>query len=190
MKKLIILIAIIPTLIFGQTVIENETFRIMNEYRISKGLKAIPYSSKISKAAEHQCRYMVLSGAVGHFQDIDLPRFQEIKDPAERFHKIVGNKSIGSWISEICTSNPMAVCCPKGITINIGGSNNGSLSKYTISGDSTIDVPIISIDAFRSSNPHNEAMLTPDQDGLKAGISVIYDQIKKRHYTAIVFGKE
>ena len=189
MKKLIILIAIIPTLIFGQTVIEKETFRIMNEYRISKGLKAIPYSSKISKAAEHQCRYMVLSGAVGHFQDIDLPGFQEIKDPSERFHKIVGNKSIGSWISEICTADPIT-SFPKGANVKIGGSANGSLSNYLVTGDSTIDVPITTIDGFRSSNGHNMVMLTPDQDGLKAGISVIYDPIKKRHYTAIVFGKE
>jgi hypothetical protein len=189
MKKLIILIAIIPTLIFGQTVIEKETFRIMNEYRISKGLKAIPYSSKISKAAEHQCRYMVLSGVVGHFQDIDLPGFQEIKDPAERFRKIVGNKSIGSWISEISTGNGITIF-PKGANVKIGGSANGSLSSYLVTGDSTIDVPIISINNYMSSNGHNRIMLTPDQDGLKAGLSVIYDPIKKRHCTVIVFGKE
>jgi hypothetical protein len=51
MKKLIILIAIIPTLIFGQTVIEKETFRIMNEYRISNGLK-INFEAFIFSPAE------------------------------------------------------------------------------------------------------------------------------------------
>ena len=90
MKKLALIIFLIPALAFGQDAMELKAIRYLNEYRASKGLAPVVLDKGLSKAAQNQLSYEVLIDSVSHFQYQDLPNFEEIVRPEDRIKHFSG----------------------------------------------------------------------------------------------------
>ena len=61
MKKLVLILSLIPALVFSQDSVELKTLQYLNEYRSSKGLSPLVIDKGLCKAAEHQVKYELLS---------------------------------------------------------------------------------------------------------------------------------
>lgn len=152
MKKLSLILFLIPSFLMSQDSIEVKTIKYLNEYRISKGLKPLVIDQGLCKAAEHQIKYELLSDSVTHWQYQDFPNFVEISDPDERIKHFSG------------------LDCPFGMgEITLGGK--GSLRGFN---HFTKDFPKKIIESFKLSPGHNECMI--HKDAHKVGIKVIKDQ--------------
>ena len=99
MKKLALILVSIPSFLLGQTSLETAVFKEFNNYRKSKGLTPLPYDSKSSSASSQHSKWMSLAKKISHYQEVDVPNFQELIDLKDR------NKSYGvNMFSEIVTS--------------------------------------------------------------------------------------
>jgi uncharacterized protein YkwD len=99
MKNLFLLLILVPSFLLGQTSLETAVFNEFNNYRKSKGLTPLPYDSKSSSASRQHSKWMSLAKEISHYQEIDVPNFQELVTLKDR------NKSYGvNMFSEIVTS--------------------------------------------------------------------------------------
>ena len=171
MKKLALIAFLIPALAFGQDSMELKTIQYLNEYRATKGLAPVVLDKGLSKAAEHQVKYELLSDSVTHFQFQDFPGFDEISDPDERIKHFSG------------------LDCPFGRQeITLGGK--GSLKGFNYFNK---DLAKKIIESFKLSPGHNEAMI--HKDAHKVGIKIVKDQnyilggeAGIRYFCVITFG--
>jgi hypothetical protein len=171
MKKLVLILSLIPALVFSQDSVELKTLQYLNEYRSSKGLSQLVIDKGLCKAAEHQVKYELLSDSVTHFQFQDFPGFDEISDPDERIKHFSG------------------LDCPFGRQeITLGGK--GSLKGFNYFNK---DLAKKIIESFKLSPGHNEAMI--HRDAHKVGIKIVKDQnyilggeAGIRYFCVITFG--
>ena len=171
MKKLALILSLIPALVFSQDSVELKTIQYLNEYRSSKGLSPLVIDKGLCKAAEHQVKYELLSDSVTHFQFQDFPGFDEISDPDERIKHFSG------------------LDCPFGRQeITLGGK--GSLKGFNYFNK---DLAKKIIESFKLSPGHNEAMI--HKDAHKVGNKIVKDQhyilggeAGIRYFCVITFG--
>jgi hypothetical protein len=171
MKKLVLILSLIPALVFSQDSVELKTLQYLNEYRSSKGLSPLVIDKGLCKAAEHQVKYELLSDSVTHFQFQDFPGFDEISDPDERIKHFSG------------------LDCPFGRQeITLGGK--GSLKGFNYFNK---DLAKKIMESFKLSPGHNEAMI--HRDAHKVGIKIVKDQnyilggeAGIRYFCVITFG--
>ena len=71
------------------SMVNKDILRIVNEYRKEKGFRPLKWDNRLKPAADHQIAYMDLSNTLdGHEQHIDVPDFDEIRDPWDRIIKL------------------------------------------------------------------------------------------------------
>ena len=90
MKKLVLILSLIPALVFSQDSVELKTIQYLNDYRASKGLSKLVIDKGLCKAAEHQLAYEIQVDSVTHYQYQDLPNFQEIVNCEDRIKHFSG----------------------------------------------------------------------------------------------------
>ena len=90
MKKLALILFLIPSLALSQDSLELKTINDLNKYRASKGLSQLVIDQGLCKAAEHQVKYEFLCDSVTHGQYQDFPDFQEIPEFEDRIRHFCG----------------------------------------------------------------------------------------------------
>jgi len=172
MKKIAIILFLIPVLVFSQDSVELKTIQYLNEYRASKGLAPVLLDQGLSKAAQFQLSYEVLIDSVCHFQYQDLPNFEEIVRPEDRIKKFSG------------------LSAPFGKSeITLGGQAHSNKNIDLLHPDLSKDI----VEYFKMSKGHDEAMINPEAH--KIGISIIVNRnysykgkIGVRYFCVITFG--
>ena len=101
MKKLItILLFFLSITSYGQERLQDAEeiiFRMINEYRISEGLKTVKWSNKVYNAAYHHSSYMSNKGVpYAHTETVDVDGHEEINNPQVRIEKYCGPSSWGT----------------------------------------------------------------------------------------------
>jgi len=174
MKKLALIIFLIPALAFGQDAMELKTIQYLNEYRASKGLAALIINKGLCKAAQYQVKYETLVDSVTHDQNVDLPNFEEILKAGDRIRKFAGIEP------------PMG-----GTEITMGYKSKGSFNLCSKK-ESYINLENYIIDSYKSSKHHDLAMVNPEAH--QVGISIFREEIKEgsnikyRVFCVITFG--
>lgn len=175
MKKLALILFLIPSLLMSQDSVEIKTIKYLNEYRISKGLNPLVIDQGLCKAADHQIKYELLSDSVTHWQYQDFPNFDEIFGPEERIKHFSG------------------LDCPFGRgEITLGTDGEGVIiTRLNPKYYDNFHIKII--EWFKTSKGHNEAML--HKDAHRVGIKVVIDkkqspsgEIRVKHFCVITFG--
>jgi hypothetical protein len=174
MKKLALILILIPTILKSQSPREVKVIQLLNEYRVANNLTALTIDTGLNKAAEYQVKYEVLIDSVTHYQYTDLPGFKEIPQAEDRIKEFSDLEA------------PMG-----GTEITMGTKNFGSLSlvkqKYSYR-----EVEKYIIDSYKSSPSHDEIILNPNAH--KVGISIFREEIiegsdvKIRLFCVITFG--
>lgn len=174
MKKLALILLLIPSILKAQSAREVKVIQLLNKYRIANNLEALTIDTGLNKAAEHQVKYEILTDSVTHYQYVDLPGFIEILKAADRIRKFSNLEP------------PMG-----GTEITMGQNIKGDLEM--VQRDSTYkEVEKNIINSYKSSKSHNRMMLNPNAH--KVGISVYReeiiegDNVKIRLFCVIVFG--
>lgn len=164
MKKLIAIIAIalIQTGVSAQTNLEKLVLKELNAYRATKGEAPVIYSASVTKASAHHTKWLALTDVLSHYETIDVPGFNEIKNVEERgeFFKIWGKYSVSDQtIVEICNQTIAREANPFVIKMK----SDAQLAKDIIEKFSL------------SVSGHNEAMLFTANPGetIMTGIGVI-----------------
>lgn len=150
MKHMLIIITFaflsgLPIQKSNPTSLEKAVFNQLNIYRKEHGLKALAYDSVVTTVARYHSTYLSLAAHANHIchydkephdEQFDLPNFKEL------------------------SFNHRAEMAPeKGIFQEIQIQTNPLYSKQT-----TEDFAKQTIALFASSPPHNEAMLTEDDN--------------------------
>jgi hypothetical protein len=157
MKKLALILILIPTILKSQSAREIKVIQLLNEYRVANNLTALTIDTGLNKAAEYQVKYEVLIDSVTHYQYTDLPGFKEIPQAEDRIKKFSGLEA------------PMG-----GTEITMGKKTSGSL-KLIQKDSSYKEVEKDIIDSYKSSSSHDEIMLNPNAH--KVGISIFREEI-------------
>jgi hypothetical protein len=184
MKKLALILLLIPTILKSQNALETEFLKQLNSYRDSLGLSKVEYDSNLSKAAKHLVDYKIrayktldkkfVDTGISHYENIDFPDFLEIVSPGERVTKLtnftIGKREVakgGFIIDEVATSfRPLN---KPGFTTTINGS------KFP-SGDTCKDKSLSAfqlLKGLKKSEGHNLAITDPGKEGMKVGISIV-----------------
>lgn len=90
MKKLLTIL-LLSTLAFvgrSQTPLDYEIFKVVNEYRSSRGLVSWTWSQELFPMSLNHSNYMVLKNDIGHNQDVDVPNFDECYSLNNRFVRV------------------------------------------------------------------------------------------------------
>ena len=97
MKKLltILLFSTLVSIGYSQTPLDYEIFKVVNEYRSSRGLESWVWSQKLFPMSLNHSNYMVLKNDIGHNQDVDLPNFNECYSLNNRFVRVGVDWSTG-----------------------------------------------------------------------------------------------
>jgi uncharacterized protein YkwD len=174
MKKLALIIFLIPALALAQDASELKAIQILNDYRASKGLPALIINKGLCKAAQYQVKYETLVDSVTHDQNVDLPNFEEILKAGDRIRKFAGIEP------------PMG-----GTEITMGYKSKGSFNLCSKK-ESYINLENYIIDSYKSSKHHDLAMVNPEAH--QVGISIFREEIKEgsnikyRVFCVITFG--
>ena len=146
MKKFILLSALIPAFLFGQSSLESKVLKELNKYRGQFNLRSLPYDAKASAASKHHSSWVILSGIIGHVENKDVQNFQELKNLEDRnnFFKV-------EMFSEIVTVVPL----------------NGFASPL-----SEDVIAESAIKSFASSPKHDEIMKMFFREGIPVGVAV------------------
>lgn len=171
MKKLSVILFLIPSFLTSQDSLELKTIQYLNEYRISKGLHPLVLDQGLCKAADHQVQYELLCDSVTHYQYQNFPKFKEICHPGDRIRYFSGLE-----------------VPPGGSEITLGGrSSLRGFNKFVKDFCKEI------IEDFKISPGHNEAMI--NKNAQKVGIKIvqdlnyIYEEGKGiRYFCVITFG--
>jgi hypothetical protein len=179
MKKLALILLLIPTILKSQSALETEFLKQLNAYRDSLGLSKLEYDSNLSLASDHFLTYELKVGkVVKHVETIDFPGFTEISTPEERVLKLTNfniakrfmKDSLGSTIDEVTAGSktlPRFIkSAGKGQILKISDG-----SQYVTTGDTCKDLSFMVLKALKDSKGHNFAITDPGKPGMKAGIS-------------------
>ena len=71
-----ILLSLLTLISYSQTKLDLEVFKIINEYRVSNGLKKLIWSTEAFVVTETHNNYMVKAGKLCHGEPIDVPMRQ------------------------------------------------------------------------------------------------------------------
>jgi len=184
MKKLALILLLIPTILKSQSPLETEFLKQLNAYRDSLGLSKVEYDSNLSIAAKHLVDYKIrayktldkkfVDTSISHYENIDFPDFVEIVTPSERVAKLtnfeIAKREVakgGFIIDEVTTTFPFPN--KSGYTTTINGS------KFP-SGDTCKDRSLISfqlLKGLKKSKGHNFAITDPGKENMKVGISIV-----------------
>jgi len=184
MKKLTLILLLIPSILKSQNTLETEFLKQLNSYRDSLGLSKLEYDSNLSKAAKHLVDYKIrayktldkkfVDTTIGHNESIDFTDFVEIVTPEERVTKLtnftIGKREIvkGTFAIEEVTTSFRPLNKP-GFTTTINGS------KFP-SGDTCKDRSLSAFQLLKNlkkSKMHNFGITVPGKEGMKVGISII-----------------
>tara|TARA_R100000664_G_C2759940_1_gene150404 strand:+ start:10984 stop:11502 length:519 start_codon:yes stop_codon:yes gene_type:complete len=136
MKKLITLILILFTITsYGQTKLDKEIFKVVNEYRVSNGLTEWEWNKKLFKVAEKHNYYQTQINSISHEEQSDVKSHVEVN-------------SLGGRAEEGDINNWRKV----GENLAVTPSENLSISEIAEK------VLIMWI----NSPPHHELLLCPD----------------------------
>lgn len=182
MKKLALILLLIPTILKSQSALETEFLKQLNAYRDSLGLSKLEYDSNLSLASDHFLTYELKVGkVVKHVETIDFPGFTEISTPEERVSKLTNfdiakrpmKDSLGAktfTVDEVTAGSktlPRFVkFAGKGQSIKISDG-----TEYVTTGDTCKDLSFLVLKALRDSKGHNFAITDPGKPGMKVGIS-------------------
>ena len=182
MKKLALILLLIPSILKSQSTLETEFLKQLNDYRDSLGLSKLEYDSNLSLAAKHFLAYELKVGKiVKHVETIDFPNFTEIPTPEERVSKLtdftlakrlmkdsLGVKTFtGDEVTAGSKTLPRFVkFSGKGETLK---SSDGT--EYVTTGDTCKDLSFLILRSLQSSEGHNFAITDPGKPGMKVGIS-------------------
>jgi len=78
MRKLTLILFLVPSLLFAQTSLEMNVLKALNEYRKSKSLTILPYDSIASAASRHHSNWACKANKGGHIENVDVTNFLEL----------------------------------------------------------------------------------------------------------------
>lgn len=184
MKKLSLILLLIPSILKSQSTLETEFLKQLNDYRDSLCLSKLEYDSNLSIAAKHLADYKVLAyrsldrkfvdTTIGHNENIDLEGFKEIVTPEERVTELTNFKIAkrengkNHFVIDEVTTGFRFINKP-----DFSTTINGF--KFP-SGDTCKDGSLIAFRLLKNlkrSNFHNFAILDPGKEGMKAGIAIV-----------------
>ena len=89
MKKSMLLFLLLSEILFslnsyGQTQLDKEIFKVVNEYRILNGLDTWVWNEDLFKVSEKHNYYQTQTGTVSHDESIDIKGHVEIRDLGDR----------------------------------------------------------------------------------------------------------
>ena len=84
MRKLTLIIFLVPSLLLAQTSLEMNVLKALNEYRKSKSLTILPYDSIASAASRHHSNWACKANKGGHIENVDVPNFLELPQMEDR----------------------------------------------------------------------------------------------------------
>ena len=139
MKTLItILLSLLTLVSYSQTKLDLEVFKIINEYRVSNGLKKLIWSTEAFVVTETHNNYMVKTGKLCHGEPIDIPNHKEIQDLGERFiDKGVSYSYLGENVACVLYSDSLLPYISRSIVnnwINSKSHNELLLNKNVMLG--------------------------------------------------------
>ena len=112
MKNIITILLLILTITsYGQTQLDKEIFRVVNEYRISNGLNAWVWNQDLFKVSEKHNYYQTQIKNVTHDESIDIKDHVEVRRLGDRVSEGVGS----NWE---CVGENLARVHNKDLTIN------------------------------------------------------------------------
>ena len=92
MKKLITILLFFLTITsYGQTQLDKEIFRVVNEYRISNGLNAWVWNQDLFKVSEKHNYYQTQIKNVSHDESINIKDHVEVRRLGDRVSEGVGS---------------------------------------------------------------------------------------------------
>ena len=92
MKNIITILLLILTITsYGQTQLDKEIFRVVNEYRISNGLNAWVWNQDLFKVSEKHNYYQTQIKNVSHDESIDIKDHVEVRRLGDRVSEGVGS---------------------------------------------------------------------------------------------------
>ena len=77
-RKLTLIIFLLPSLLLAQTSLEMSVLKALNEYRKSKSLTILPYDSIASAASRHHSNWACKANKGGHIENVDVANFLEL----------------------------------------------------------------------------------------------------------------
>jgi hypothetical protein len=180
MKKLALILLLIPSILKSQSSLETEFLKQLNSYRDSLGLSKLEYDSNLSLASDHFLTYELKVGKiVKHNETIDFPNFTEIYSSEERVSKLTNFKialrpidgTTGKFnIGEVTSGSKLLPnfvrSTRKGEILKISDG-----TEYVSTGDTCKDLSYIILKALKNSEAHNFAITDPGKPGMKVGIS-------------------
>ena len=172
MKKLALILFLIPSLAFSQDSVELKVIQYLNVYRTSKGLSKLEIDQGLCKAAEYQVQYEFLCDKVTHTQDQDFPGFREIPEFCDRVRYFCGPEG-PSPVGEITLGS------------------EGNLS--TLNPEFLNNLPGKVVNWFKESPSHNQIMLERESKKVGIKLTLTNDHFcegkrKMRFFCVIVFG--
>jgi len=112
MKNIITILLLMLTITsYGQTQLDKEIFKVVNEYRISNGLNAWVWNQELFKVCEKHNYYQTQIGVVTHDESIDVEGHIEVRKLGDRIRDGVS----GNWG---CVGENLARVYNKDLTIN------------------------------------------------------------------------
>ena len=120
-----ILLSLLTLISYSQTKLDLEVFKIINEYRVSNGLKKLIWSTEAFVVTETHNNYMVKAGKLCHGEPIDVPNHREVDDLGERFRdKGISYSYVGENVACVLYSDSLLPYISRSIV------NNWINSKY------------------------------------------------------------
>ena len=108
MKNIITILLLILTITsYGQTQLDKEIFRVVNEYRISNGLDAWVWNQDLFKVSEKHNYYQTQIKNISHDESMDLKDHVEIRRLGDRVSEGVGSnwQAVGENLACIASEN-------------------------------------------------------------------------------------
>jgi uncharacterized protein YkwD len=199
MKKLALIIALIPFLLKSQSALESEFLKQLNSYRDSLGLSTLEYDSNLSIATKYHVDYLVLvtktgkkfidskgdSSNLSHCQSIDLPGFKEILECDARV-SLLTNFKIAERIKKV--ENREYTSFGEVITGVKGNLRPGKKSSSIDLNDNKYLIAKTALESFKKSKGHNFVITDPGKTGMKVGISIREGLTPDEHFVVVVYG--
>ena len=134
MKNIITILLLILTITsYGQTQLDKEIFRVVNEYRISNGLNAWVWNQELFKVSEKHNYYQTQIKNISHDESIDIKGHVEVRRLGDRVSEGVS----GNWG---CVGENLACIPSKDLTIS--------------------EIAEITVNGWINSPPHHKLLLS------------------------------
>jgi hypothetical protein len=193
MKKLALILLLIPTILKSQSPLETEFLKQLNAYRDSLGLSKLEYDSNLSIAAKHLVDYKIkvyekfgkaAFDTTRHKELLDLPEFKEIVTPSERVENLTNFK----YRAEITTGCPSLIPFLEKLNKSILEAKNNPKRKVIYGKDLIVGLDSHSMSysflrSFKRSYHHNRILIQNWDKDIKIGI------YENKGVIVAVFGK-